>query len=114
VAIHESCHNLRRLGVCAQPRKLVAAVRGVQVVPLNQEDFCCGFGGTFANSYPDISEAMVQDKVDNYLASGADVLLLNEPGCLLNVGGYLSRHHPHKKAMHPASFLAAGMAEGRP
>ena len=113
VAFHESCHNLRRLGVSAQPRKLLAAVRGAEVVAMNQDDFCCGFGGTFANNYANISESMVQDKVENFLASGADVLLLSEPGCLLNINGYLSRMHPHKKAMHLASFVAGNLKEGR-
>jgi L-lactate dehydrogenase complex protein LldE len=113
VTFHESCHNLRKLGISAQPRKLIAAVKGAEMVPMNQEDFCCGFGGTFANNYADISESMVQDKVENYLASEADVLLLSEPGCLLNIGGYLSRMHPHKKAMHLASFVAENMKEAR-
>ena len=112
VAFHESCHILRGLGVSAQPRRLIAAVKGVKMVPMNQDDFCCGFGGEFANHYADISEAMVQDKVRNYLESGADLLIVCEPGCLLNIGGYLSRHHPEKKAMHLASFLA--QKEGRP
>jgi len=106
VAYHESCHILRGLGVSEQPKKLIRAVKGAQLVPLNAADTCCGFGGEFANHYPDISESMVRDKVENYLSSGADLLLLCEPGCLLNIGGFLSRNHPGKKAMHLASFLA--------
>ncbi len=51
-------------------------------------------------------KAWLRKKVENYLASEADLLLLCEPGCLLNIGGYLSRHHPQKKIMHLASFLA--------
>jgi len=73
---------------------------------LNAADSCCGFGGEFANHYPDISESMVRDKVEDYLASGADLLLLCEPGCLLNIGGFLSRNFPGEKVMHLASFLA--------
>jgi L-lactate dehydrogenase complex protein LldE len=80
---------------------------------MNQDDFCCGFGGEFASHYPDISESMVQDKVQNYIDSGADLLILCEPGCLLNIGGYLSRHHPEKKAMHLANFLAQNGREMR-
>jgi L-lactate dehydrogenase complex protein LldE len=112
VAYHESCHILRGLGVSAQPERLIAAVKGAKLVPLNQGDFCCGFGGEFANHYADISEAMVEDKVRNYLESGADLLIVCEPGCLLNIGGYLSRNHPGKRVMHLASFLAR--TEGRP
>jgi L-lactate dehydrogenase complex protein LldE len=113
VAYHESCHVLRGLGVSTQPKKLLSAVKGATLVSMNQDDFCCGFGGEFASHYPDISESMVQDKVQNYLDSGADLLILCEPGCLLNIGGYLSRHHPEKKAMHLASFLAQEEKEER-
>ncbi|MBI5969440.1 MAG: (Fe-S)-binding protein, partial [Deltaproteobacteria bacterium] len=67
VAYHESCHLLRGLGVSEQPKKLIKAVKGAQLVPLNAADSCCGFGGEFANQYPDISQAMVKDKVENYL-----------------------------------------------
>lgn len=113
VTYHESCHVLRSLGVSTQPKALISAVKGATLVPMNQGDFCCGFGGEFANHYPDISESMVQDKVQNYLESGADLLILCEPGCLLNIGGYLGRHHPGKKVMHLASFLAQNGREGR-
>ena len=112
VAYHESCHILRGLGVSVQPKKLLSAVKGTQLVPLTASESCCGFGGEFANDFPDISESMVRDKVENYLASGADLLLLCEPGCLLNIGGFLSRNHPGKKAMHVASFLAGNGREG--
>ena len=106
VAYHESCHILRGLGVSEQPKKLIRAVKGTQLVPLDAADVCCGFGGEFAIHYPDISESMLKDKVENYLKSGADILLLCEPGCLLNLGGFLSRNFPGKKVMHLASFLA--------
>ncbi|MBP1718724.1 MAG: putative uncharacterized Fe-S oxidoreductase, partial [Deltaproteobacteria bacterium] len=58
-----------------------------------------------ANDFPDISEGMVSLKVERFLASGADTLLLCEPGCLLNIGGYLNRNHPGKRVMHVANFL---------
>jgi len=113
VTYHESCHILRGLGVSEQPKKLIKAVQGTQLVPLNAAESCCGFGGEFANNFPDIYESMVKDKVENYLSSGADLLLLCEPGCLLNIGGFLSRNHPGKKAMHLASFLAPNGREGQ-
>ncbi len=106
VTYHESCHILRGLGVSDQPKKLIAGVRGCEYIPLNAADVCCGFGGEFSNNYPEISEAMVKDKVTNFINSSADVLLLCEPGCLLNIHGYVHRHHPQKRVMHMASFLA--------
>jgi L-lactate dehydrogenase complex protein LldE len=105
VAYHESCNLLHGLGVSEQPKKLIQSVRGTQLVPMTRADACCGFGGEFSNAYSEISEAMVAEKVKNYLDSGADLLLLCEPGCLLNICGYLSRTHPEKKAMHLANFL---------
>lgn len=112
VTYHESCRLLRGLGVSEQPKKLLRSVKGAEFVPLDRADVCCGFGGEFSNDFPEISEAMVEEKVDSYLNSGADVLIACEPGCLLNIGGYLSRNHPQKKVMHLATFLADAAGEG--
>jgi len=109
VTYHESCHILRGLGISDQPKRLITAAKGVEFMPLNNADRCCGFGGEFANNYPDISEEMVKDKVNNYISSKADLLVLCEPGCMLNIGGYLSRNRPDKKVMHIASFLSASI-----
>ena len=108
VAYHESCHILRGLGVSTQPKQLITNVKGTELVALKAADVCCGFGGEFANNYPEISEAMVKDKCENFLVSAGDILLLCEPGCLLNIGGYLRRLYPQKKVMHLAEFLAFG------
>ena len=105
VAYHESCNLLYGLGISEQPKKLLRAVKGTELVPMKDADLCCGFGGVFSNAYPDISEAMVADKVKNYLESGADLLVLCEPGCLINIQGYLSRHHPNRAVLHLADFL---------
>jgi L-lactate dehydrogenase complex protein LldE len=105
VTYHPSCQLTRGLGVSDQPKRLIRAVKGVQLVTLDREERCCGFGGQFANHYGDISGAIVRDKAESYLASGADLLVSCEPGCLLNIGGYLSRHHPEKKVAHIAEFL---------
>jgi len=112
VTYHECCHCLRGLGVSEQPKRLIRAVEGAELVPLNAAETCCGFGGEFANDYPEISEAMVMEKVANYMDSGADLLVLCEIGCLLNIGGYISRNHPEKEVMHIASFLAGCATKG--
>lgn len=113
VAYHESCRVLNGLGVSEQPKKLIRAVTGAELVPMQGAQVCCGFGGEFSTNYPEISEALVSEKVANYLASGADVLVACDPGCLLNIGGYLKRHHPEKEALHIAYFLAKGLKDGR-
>lgn len=105
-AYHESCQLHRGLGVNDQPRKLIAASKGTEVVPLQDAGGCCGFGGAFANKHPEISAAMLQAKTENYIASGADIMIVGEPGCLINISGYFSRNHPDKKVVHIAEFLA--------
>jgi L-lactate dehydrogenase complex protein LldE len=112
VVYHESCHLLRGLKVSEQPKKLIQSVKGTELLPLPNAEACCGFGGEFALNHPAISEAMVEDKVKHYLGSGAELLILSEPGCLLNIGGYLERHHPEKKVTHIANFLTGGIADG--
>jgi len=92
VTYHESCHILRGLGITEQPKKLLAAVSGAEVVPLFGADTCCGFGGEFSYRYHYISEEMVKDKVNNFVMSGAQVLVTCEPGCYLNINGYIHRH----------------------
>ncbi|HZK44249.1 MAG TPA: (Fe-S)-binding protein [Syntrophomonadaceae bacterium] len=112
VAYHHSCHLLRGLGVQEQPMEMLSAVKDIELVPLNGAEDCCGFGGQFALKYPYISEALVRDKVKNFIASGAEYLILADPGCLLNISGYLHRHHPDRTAMHLVSFLAKHMEKG--
>jgi L-lactate dehydrogenase complex protein LldE len=105
VAYHESCQLSRELGVVEQPKTLIRAVKGTELVPLNGAAMCCGFGGHFSVNYADISEALVKEKATHYIASKADLLVISEPGCFLNINGYLSRNHPEHKAMHIAQFL---------
>jgi L-lactate dehydrogenase complex protein LldE len=112
IAYHKSCHLLRALGIDQQPQKLLAKVRGAEVVALNGAEQCCGFGGQFALKYPLISEAMVRQKTENFLQTGAQRLIVSDPGCLLNIGGYLHRHHPQLKAQHIVSFLVENVKGG--
>jgi len=102
---HESCHLLRGLGVSAQPRRLMRAVRGLELVEMFNPDRCCGFGGSFSVKYPEISTAMADDKVENILASGADVVVGCDMGCLLNIEGRLARRGAEVGVMHLAELL---------
>jgi L-lactate dehydrogenase complex protein LldE len=112
IAYHKSCHLLRALGVDEQPQKLLTNVKGAEIIPLNAVEQCCGFGGQFALKYPLISETMVRQKIGNFLQTGAQRLIVSDPGCLLNIGGYLHRHHPQLKAQHIVSFLAENVEGG--
>jgi L-lactate dehydrogenase complex protein LldE len=107
VTYHASCHILRGLGLRDEPKQLLAAVRGLEFVPLNDEETCCGFGGIFSVVYPEVSCAMMADKVRNVEASGAEAVVVSEPGCLMNIAGGLRKAGSTVRAMHIAEILAA-------
>ncbi|MDD2877614.1 MAG: (Fe-S)-binding protein [Acidiphilium sp.] len=88
---HDSCAGLRELGVKTQPRALLAKVAGLDLVEMAEPEICCGFGGTFCVKFPDISARMTGDKTADIAASGAEMVLAGDLGCLLNMAGKLSR-----------------------
>jgi len=107
VTYHDSCHLLNALGIAAQPRRLIARVAGVRFVEMCDSDHCCGFGGSFSVKYPDISAALLEDKVKNILASGAETVVGCDMGCLINIEGMLHRKGLPVKVMHIAQLLAS-------
>jgi L-lactate dehydrogenase complex protein LldE len=110
VTYHDSCAGLREMGVRAQPRKLLMGVSGLHLVEMKGTDECCGFGGTFCVKYPEISTKMVDDKIANIEASGADTVLGGDLGCLLNIAGRIKRQGKSIRVMHTAELLA-GMGD---
>ena len=106
VTYHDSCHLLRYLRVKEQPRRLLRKVAGLDFIEMHDSDRCCGFGGTFAFKYEDISAAMAADKAHNIIASGADTVVGCDMGCLMNIQGTLSRMGSPVKALHIAQILA--------
>ena len=107
VTYHHSCHIVRGLDIMSEPLALMDAVSGVEMLPLPDMDVCCGFGGEFSANYPEISGAMVEDKVSNALSTGAEYLVLAEPGCILNIRGYVEKQGLPLKVLHLAQVLAA-------
>jgi L-lactate dehydrogenase complex protein LldE len=107
---HDSCSGLRSLGVKAQPRKLLATVEGLTLTEMADSEVCCGFGGTFCVKFPDISNKMVTDKTANAAATGADLLLAGDLGCLMNMAGKAAREGRPIRARHVAEVLA-GMTD---
>jgi L-lactate dehydrogenase complex protein LldE len=106
VTYHASCHLLRGLGGRTQPRQLLQSVKGLELVPLNEEETCCGFGGVFSVIYPEVSQAMMETKVHNIEASGADTIVACDAGCLMNIAGGLKKVNSPVKAMHLIQVLA--------
>jgi L-lactate dehydrogenase complex protein LldE len=111
---HDSCSGLRELGIHRQPRALLAGIEGLQLKEMTTGETCCGFGGLFCVKYPEISEKMVDVKVDDIEASGADTLLGGDLGCLMNMAGRLTRRGLNVKVRHVAEVLAGMTDEARP
>ena len=107
---HDSCSGLRELGIHAQPRALLSRVSGLELREMTDSNVCCGFGGTFCVKYPRISEHLVANKVANIAATGADMLLGGDLGCLLNIAGRIKREGGGTKVFHVAEVLA-GMTD---
>lgn len=106
VTYHDSCHLLRGLSVRSQPRRLIRNVKGAAFVEMKDSDRCCGFGGSFFLKYPDISKAMAAVKVEAVIASGADVVVGCDMGCLMQIQKHLIRLGSGIKALHIAQLLA--------
>jgi L-lactate dehydrogenase complex protein LldE len=105
VTYHASCHYLREMGLKTEAKTLLEAVKGLEFVPLNEEDTCCGFGGAFTVTYPEVSRAMMENKVKNIMASGADTVVMCDPGCLMNIAGGLHKAGSNIRAMHLIDLL---------
>jgi L-lactate dehydrogenase complex protein LldE len=105
VTYHMACH-LRGLGLVNEPERLLQQVKGLEYVPLERRDECCGFGGSFSIRYPGISGAMVQDKVTLIEQTGADAVVATDAGCLMNIAGCLRRRGSKIRTLHLAEVLA--------
>jgi L-lactate dehydrogenase complex protein LldE len=107
VTYHDSCHLLRELHIKDEPRRLIRSVRGVELIEMNLHDACCGFGGTFSVKYPDVSVSILDEKIESIVNTGADTLVSTDMGCLMHIGGVLSRRKISVKAMHISELLAS-------
>ncbi len=111
VTYHDSCSGLREMGVKSQPRRLLAKVPGLKLAEMAEAETCCGFGGTFAIKFGEISTRLADNKCNNVAATGADAVVLGDLGCMLNIEGRLRRRGDMKtKVLHVAEVLA-GMDE---
>ena len=104
---HDSCAGLRECRIKEEPRKLLARVKGLELLEMNDVETCCGFGGSFAVKFESISVAMADQKVNNALQTGADYIISTDLSCLMHLDGYI-RHKGHPiRTMHIADVLAS-------
>ncbi len=106
---HRCCHALRELGIDRQPSELLESVEGLELRSLERSEVCCGFGGSFSVKMPDISTAMLDEKLDNVEATGAARLIAGDTGCIMHMEGGLRRRNSDIQVLHIAEFLAESL-----
>ncbi len=105
---HTGCHQRRELGVLDEPRRLLEGVRGLELLEWENEELCCGFGGTFSVKMPLVSTAMADEKIRALEGSGADTLVSCDSSCLMHLAGRLGRTGHDTRVMHLAEVLDPG------
>lgn len=107
-AFHDSCHSLRHTGSKRASRVLVSNVENAQVIELEGEEVCCGFGGVFSVKMADLSGAMLEEKLDSILASPGQVLC-GDISCIAHINGGLALRNTGVRVQHIADFLAGAI-----
>jgi L-lactate dehydrogenase complex protein LldE len=118
VAMHQSCHGLRELGLGrmsermdppkpSAAERLLGRVRGLTLKKPSRPDECCGFGGTFAVSEPALSTRMGEDRVKDLAETGAEFMVAGDMSCLMHLDGIASRQRASCRAIHLAEILAS-------
>lgn len=103
--IHDSCAGLREYGLKDEARRLLANVKGLEIIEMEDTDVCCGFGGTFSVKHESIATAMAEQKVENAVKTGAGYIISTEASCLMHLQGYISRNKIPIKVLHIADVL---------
>lgn len=106
ITFHDACHGLRDLGIRDESRKLLKNVKGVEFVELENADVCCGFGGTFAVKFPEISAGILDNKIEEIHKANVSAVVACDSSCLMQIGGRLSRLDSSVKTLHLAEILA--------
>lgn len=107
VTYHASCHGLRGLHVGDRPMRLLNKVRGLELVPIENLDRCCGFGGTFSIKNAEVSSAMLSSKLRDVLTTRAEYCTALDNSCLMHIGGALHREFAGTRTIHFAQILAS-------
>jgi L-lactate dehydrogenase complex protein LldE len=103
---HDACHGLRELQLREEPRRLLKNVKGLEYVEMSNADVCCGFGGTFSVKYPEISNGILDNKIEAITKANVDTVVSGDASCLMQIGGRLSRLGSSVETMHLAEVLA--------
>ena len=107
VTYHASCHGLRNLGLGDGPMRLLKAVRGIDLIEIENLEQCCGFGGTFAVKNAEVSSAMLAEKTRAVLNTRAEACTACDNSCLMHIAGALHRQRTGVQTIHLAEILAS-------
>ncbi len=102
---HSSCHARREMGCTEDSKALIRQLKNVELVEIAREHECCGFGGTFSIKQPEISAAMVHDKVEDIKNTGARKFLTGDCGCMMNITGHMEKEKVAIEGQHIAEFI---------
>ena len=102
---HDPCHLRRGLGIYREPRQLLER-EGYEIVEMEDSDVCCGFGGKTVLEYPELSDSVLQRKLDKIIATGVDTVVTNCTACVLQLRGGLDKRKSLIKVMHSAELMA--------
>ena len=105
VTYHDSCHSARGLGIYEEPRRLLSQVKGLELIEMADSKACCGFGGLFSRRFPEVSQAITGEKIKQILATGAEWVVGNDPGCLMQIQGQLNRMNLPIQVKHLVEIL---------
>ncbi|HHY28964.1 MAG TPA: LUD domain-containing protein [Desulfitobacterium dehalogenans] len=105
VTYHDSCHLRRKMGVIKEPRNILSNIKGVNLIEMNESDRCCGFAGSYSIKFPEMSGPILERKLRNIEATGADVVAVDCPGCLMQINGGLDQTDLKVKVKHTAELL---------
>lgn len=112
VTWHSNCHALRVAKCICSAKNLIKSLRNVELIELQREEECCGFGGTFSIKEPEISHAMVSQKIQDIQSQNVEYVLSADAGCLINISGAMQKQGVSTKSMHLYDFLAQRIGLG--
>jgi glycolate oxidase iron-sulfur subunit len=114
VTYQDACHLVHGQGIRRQPRQLLEAIPGLDLVEMAGSDTCCGSAGIYNVLEPDLAEQILDGKIDAILATGAEAVVVSNPGCLIQISyGLRRRGHPEIWVYHPMDLLARSYEAGR-
>ncbi len=113
VTYHDACSALREYGIKMEPRKLLGAVSGLELVEMQDVEMCCGFGGTFMTKFKDISTAMTREKLERAMDTGAAYIVSSDSSCLMSMDTYIRKNALPIRTLHIADILASTLKGNR-